>query len=75
MRAPNSELFRLVRFAIRFRGWHPFQTDARPHIQRAANLGLLEVDWDTRQFRLPEPESTQGAQAPTYIQKVAGSEE
>jgi hypothetical protein len=53
MKSPNSELFRLVRFAIQYRGWHSFGPDAREHVLRAAELGLLEVNVRTKQFRLP----------------------
>jgi hypothetical protein len=53
MKSPNSELFRLVRFAIRYRGWHTFGPDARKHVLRGAELGLLEVNMVTKQFRLP----------------------
>jgi len=56
MGRPNAELFRLVRFAIRFPGWHVYQGDARPHIMRGANLGFFEVDTLTKKFRLATPE-------------------
>ena len=56
MKSPNSEMFRLIRFAIRFRGWHSYGLTARKDLKRASDLGLLEVNWDTKQFRLTEPE-------------------
>lgn len=53
MNKPNSELFRLVRFAIRYpNGWHTYSPDARKHIMRAVELDLLDVNTDTKQFRL-----------------------
>jgi hypothetical protein len=52
MKAPNTELFRLVRFAIQYRGWHSYAPDMRSHLLRAERLGLLEVSKDTKQFRL-----------------------
>jgi len=50
---PNSELFRLLRFAIRYPGWHVYQADARPHVQRGEALGLFEMDREKKKFRLP----------------------
>jgi hypothetical protein len=52
MKAPNSELFRLLRFAIRFRGWSTYQDDARVHVIRGEALGFFEVDRRARRFRL-----------------------
>lgn len=53
MKKPNSELFRLLRFAIRFPGWHSYAPDVRRHVKRAVELGLLE-DSGYKQFRLNE---------------------
>jgi hypothetical protein len=57
MKAPNSELFRLLRFAIRYPGWHVYQGDAAPHIMRGANLEFFEVDTGAKRFRLATPEA------------------
>jgi len=52
MKKPNQELFRLLRFAIRFPGWHSYDSSVAKHIKRAAALEFLEVDTKTKQFRL-----------------------
>ena len=56
MKKPNQELFRLLRFAIRFPGWHTYASDVRKHVYRAEQLGLLEVSRHTKQFKLLSPE-------------------
>lgn len=59
MKRPNSELFRIMRFAIHYPGWHTFAPDVRKHIKRASELGMLDVNWLTKQFRLPQPTTHQ----------------
>ncbi|SRR5260221_14168620 len=56
MKKPNQELFRIVRFAIRFQGWHTYGADVRKHVYRAEQLGFLEVSRGTKQFRLLPPD-------------------
>jgi hypothetical protein len=57
MGKPNAELFRLLRFVIRYPNeWHIFQGDARPHVMRGASLGFFHVDTLTKKFRLATPE-------------------
>lgn len=56
MRSPNQELFRLLRFAIRYANtWHHFGADARPHVKRGMELGVFAVDWKKREFTLATP--------------------
>ena len=55
MRKPNSELFRLLRFAIKYPGWHTYAPSMARHIKRAESLGLLEVSVENKQFKLPAP--------------------
>lgn len=52
MKKPNQELFRILRFAIRFPGWHSYASDVNKHVNRAEALGLLEVNRQTKQFKL-----------------------
>lgn len=63
MKAPNTELFRLVRFAIKYPGWHSYDSTMTKHIKRAVELGLLEKSNNSRQFRLPLPFSKKDAEA------------
>lgn len=56
MKKPNQELFRIVRFAIKFPGWHTYGSDVRKHVYRAGELGFLDVVRETKQFRLKLPE-------------------
>jgi hypothetical protein len=68
MKAPNSELFRLLRFAIRYPGWHPYQGDAAPHIRRGTNLEFFEVDkrpGREPRFRLATPDDSAKERAKT----------
>jgi hypothetical protein len=65
MKAPNSELFRLLRFAIRYPGWHPYQGDAAPHVLRGYDLEFFEVDTKAKRFRLATPE-------PEYVARLDG---
>lgn len=49
---------RLLRFAIRFRGWHNYGYD-KPTVRALASLerlGLIEIDRVTRQFILAKQE-------------------
>ncbi len=55
MKRPNQELFRILKFAIRFPGWHTYGSDVRKHVYRAEALGFLEVSKGTKQFRLSKP--------------------
>jgi len=57
MKKPNQELFRILRFAIRYSGWHTYGSDVSKHVYRAARLGLLEVNRKERVFQLAQPES------------------
>lgn len=57
MKKPNQELFRLLRFAINYPHWQPYQKDAHKHILRGVELGFFEVraldeQLKVRQFRL-----------------------
>lgn len=53
MNKPNSELFRLLRFAIKYpNSWHVYHTGMRKHIKRGVDLGFFERDIKTKQFRL-----------------------
>jgi len=53
---PNQEMFRLLRFAIKYQdGWHHFGIQARPHVKRGQELGFFAVDWKKRQFTLATP--------------------
>jgi hypothetical protein len=62
-RKPNSELFRLLRFAIRFPGWHNFDSFARTHLKRGEALGLLEIDYTLDRFRLVRGSMEESAEA------------
>ena len=55
MQKPNYELFRLVKFAMKYPGWHSYASSLTRHIKRAEGLGLLEVNRETKQFKLPSP--------------------
>jgi hypothetical protein len=63
MGKPNAELFRLLRFAIRYPGWHVYQADARPHLKRGEALGLFEIDYVFCKFRLPRGSMEESAEA------------
>ncbi len=56
MKKPNQELFRILKFAIQYPGWHLYQSDVSRHVYRAARLGLFEVNRKSREFRLIQPE-------------------
>jgi hypothetical protein len=60
MKRPNQELFRLLRFAIHYPGWHLFQGDARKHIKRGAELGFFDVNYASKEFRLTQSMTTAG---------------
>jgi hypothetical protein len=51
---PNQELFRLLKFAISYPGWHSFDSSMTKHVRRGSTLGFLEIS-DTKQFRLRAP--------------------
>jgi hypothetical protein len=57
MKKPNQELFRIIRFAISYSGWHTYAPDVSKHVYRAERLGFLEVSRKTKQFRLLRTES------------------
>jgi len=61
---PNAELFRLLRFAIRYPGWHNFGSDARPHLKRGEALSLFEIDYALNRFRLPRGSMEWGRRLP-----------
>jgi hypothetical protein len=44
MKKPNAELFRLLRLAIRYPGWHPCGPDATRHMVRGQQLGFFDVE-------------------------------
>lgn len=48
---------RLMRFALKYPNqWHSFANDASRTVQSLVRYGLLTVNWETKQFRLPSPE-------------------
>jgi hypothetical protein len=47
---------RMLRFAIRYDGWHSYGRDVARTARRLAGHGLLEIS-ATRQFRLARPVS------------------
>lgn len=55
MKKPNQEMYRLIRFAIKYPGWHSYAPDVARHIRRAVELEFLEIDSKTKQFRLKPP--------------------
>ena len=55
MQKPNYELFRLVKFAMKYPGWHSYAPSMNRHIKRAESLGLLEVNFECKLFKLPSP--------------------
>jgi hypothetical protein len=73
MKKPNAELFRLLRFAIRYPGWHVYQTDARPHVQRGEALGLFEMDRKAQKFRLPRGSMEESSEARLAPPEPAGN--
>ncbi len=60
MNRPNQELFRLLRYAIHYPGWHPFGKDAVKHIKRGSDLGFFDVNYAEKKFRLPTPMTEAG---------------
>ena len=55
MKKPNSELFRLLRFAIKYPVWHTYDPSCTKHVMRGAKLDFFEVNTKTKQFRLWVP--------------------
>lgn len=58
MKKSNSELFRLLRFAIKYPGWHTYAQDCRKHVLRGAELEFFDIKPETKQFRLKEENFT-----------------
>lgn len=51
----SKEQARLLRFAIRYPGWHSYGRDVQRVVDRLGGLGLLELSTISRQFRLARP--------------------
>ena len=52
----SKEQARMLRFVIKYPGWIGFRNDVKRVVESLARHGLLEVSWETNQFRLKQEE-------------------
>jgi len=53
----TKEQARLLRFAIKYDGWHTYGGDAKRTLSQLEYHGLIEVSEKTKQFRLKKDAS------------------